>query len=104
MKIGLLCVKIAGRDAGQKAVVIDILDKNMVLIDGNTRRRKCNFSHLEVIGELKVKAKASHADVVDAMRKAGIEVVKRAGSRERKERAPKKRKVKAKKEKGKKET
>ena len=47
MKIGQLCVKIAGRDAGQHCLVVDVLEKNSVLIDGQTRRRKCNILHLE---------------------------------------------------------
>ena len=34
MDIGQICIKIAGRDAGKKAVIIDILKGQMVLIDG----------------------------------------------------------------------
>ena len=41
------CVKIAGRDAGGRAVIVDVLDDNFVLIDGGVRRRKCNIIHLE---------------------------------------------------------
>ena len=51
IEIGRLCVKIAGRDAGLKCAVIEILDKNTVLIDGQTRRRKCNIRHLEPLKE-----------------------------------------------------
>jgi len=47
IEVGRVCVKIAGRDAGKKAVVIDILDSNYVMIDGEVRRRKCNIEHLE---------------------------------------------------------
>ena len=43
--IGRVCVKLAGRDAGQKCVIVEILDEKTVLIDGMTRRRKCNKLH-----------------------------------------------------------
>ena len=46
MKQGQMCVKLAGRDAGKKCVIVEILDKNFVTIDGNVRRRKCNKIHL----------------------------------------------------------
>ena len=46
IEIGRLCVKIAGRDAGKKCVVVDVVNDNTVLIDGETRRRNCNIKHL----------------------------------------------------------
>ncbi len=45
--IGRICVKIAGRDAGRTCVIIDVLEDGYVLVDGQTRRRKCNVRHLE---------------------------------------------------------
>jgi large subunit ribosomal protein L14e len=75
MEIGQLCMKLAGRDAGQKCVVVDVLDNNFVLIDGATRRRKCNLRHLEMMdGILNIKQDASHDEVVKALKEAGIEV------------------------------
>ena len=64
IQIGRVCVKIAGRDAGKKCVIVDILDDNYVLIDGETRRRKCNILHLEPLKEvIKIKKKASHEEI-----------------------------------------
>ena len=64
IEIGRLCVKIAGRDAGLKCVIVDILDDKFVLIDGQTRRRKCNILHLEPLMEvIKIKKNASHEDI-----------------------------------------
>ncbi len=75
IEVGRLCLKTAGRDAGGKCVVVDILDGNFVLIDGETRRRKCNILHLEPLGEvLKIKKGASHEDVAEALKEKGIEV------------------------------
>ena len=47
LNIGTICIKIAGREAGKYCVVVDVIDKKYVLIDGNLRRRKCNIAHLE---------------------------------------------------------
>jgi len=74
-EIGRLCLKIAGRDAGLKCIVIDKLNDNYVLIDGQTRRRKCNVKHLEPLDKvLKVSKGASHEDVVKELKKQGIEI------------------------------
>ena len=75
-EIGRLCIKIAGRDARKKAIIVDILDGFFVLIDGQVRRRKCNIKHLEPLDKiLKIKKNASHSEVVDILKKEGIEVV-----------------------------
>lgn len=48
IEVGRVCVKIAGREAGHKCVVVDVLDNNFVLITGpEIKRRRCNISHLE---------------------------------------------------------
>ncbi|MDO8740361.1 MAG: 50S ribosomal protein L14e [Candidatus Woesearchaeota archaeon] len=75
-EIGRLCVKLAGRDAGLKCVVVDILEGRFVLIDGETRRRKCNILHLEPLSQiLKIEKNASHDDVVKVFKELGIEVI-----------------------------
>ena len=74
IEIGRLCVKIAGRDAGNKCVVVDILDDKFVLIDGATRRRKCNILHLEPLNDVvKIAKNASHDEVSKAFKHLGID-------------------------------
>ena len=74
-EVGRLCIKIAGRDAGLKCVVVESLDENFVMIDGQTRRRKCNIKHLEPLKEvIKLKSKASHNNVVSEFKKLKIEL------------------------------
>lgn len=64
--VGRVCVKLAGRDAGKKCVVVDVLDFPYVLVDGETRRRKTNIRHLLPTEEtLDVKKAASHEAVVE---------------------------------------
>ena len=76
IEIGRLCVKIAGRDAGKKCVIVDILDGKYVLIDGETRRRKCNVLHLEPLNQtVKIEKNASHEDVTKALKELGIEAL-----------------------------
>jgi len=73
IELGRLCVKIAGRDAGAKCIVVDNVDKKTVMIDGETRRRKCNIAHLEPLKELiKIKKAASHADISAEFKKLGL--------------------------------
>ena len=74
--VGRICVKLAGRDAGQKCVIVEILDDKTVLIDGMTRRRKCNKLHLEPLTQtLDLRQKASHEDVAKAFKELGLEVL-----------------------------
>jgi len=64
-EIGTVCVKTAGRDAGKTCVVIEAPKDNLVVVEGETRRRKCNVLHLEPTGKsVDVKAGASHAAVM----------------------------------------
>lgn len=73
-EIGRMCIKIAGRDAGKKCIIIDVIDSNTVMIDGETRRRECNPKHLELLNKvIKIKKNASHQEVADALKKEGIE-------------------------------
>ena len=75
IELGRLCVKIAGRDSGHKCVVVDVVDDNFVLIDGDVRRRKCNVKHLEPLKDvLKLKKGASHADVASEFKKLKLPV------------------------------
>ncbi|MCB9362329.1 50S ribosomal protein L14e [Candidatus Woesearchaeota archaeon] len=78
IEVGRVCVKIAGRDARKKCVVVEVLDKNYVTVDGQTRRRKVNMSHLEPLDKtLGIASGANHAAVVAAFKDLGIEIADR---------------------------
>jgi large subunit ribosomal protein L14e len=73
--VGRVCVKIAGRDAGKKCVIVEVLDDRHVMIDGMTRRRKCNKIHLEPLGQtLDIRDKASHEEVAKAFQSIDLKV------------------------------
>jgi len=51
--VGRICVKLVGREAGKKCVIVDVVDKNFVLITGpkqlnGVKRRRVNVNHVEV--------------------------------------------------------
>jgi len=96
IEIGRVCVKIAGRDAGLKCVVIDILDKVYVTVDGQARRRKANILHLEPTPDkLDISKGASHDEVVKAFKSLKVDIA---------DRKPKKKSEAPKEVRGKKET
>jgi large subunit ribosomal protein L14e len=73
IEIGRVCVKLAGRDAGKKCVIIDILDDHRVMIAGETRKRACNVEHLEPTNAtVSIKKGASVADIAEACKGAGM--------------------------------
>ena len=86
--IGRICLKLTGREAGNYCVIVNNLDNNFVLIDGNVKRRKCNMDHLELTDKVvEIKKYASKDEVLNAMSKAGIKVNKKELRRPKKENA-----------------
>lgn len=78
LEIGRLCIKTAGREAGSKIVIVDILDKNFVLIDGQVKRKRCNISHLEPLPQIiKIKKNASSDEVKKELEKLNIKINKK---------------------------
>jgi large subunit ribosomal protein L14e len=74
-EVGRVCVKLAGREAGKKAVVVEQIDKNFVLVDSPwIKRRRCNVKHLEPLDVvLNIKKGASKEEIEKALKEAGIE-------------------------------
>ena len=76
--VGRICLKIAGRDAGRKCVVIEAIDANFVVVDGDVRRKKVNVKHLMPTQKtIQIKNKASHEEVKAAFEKLGLNVWER---------------------------
>lgn len=64
--IGRICIKTVGREAGKKCIIMDIVDKNFVLITGpkelnGVKRRRVNVNHLEIT-ERKINVKRGESD------------------------------------------
>jgi large subunit ribosomal protein L14e len=75
--IGRICVKLSGREAGGKCVIVDVVDKSFVLITGpkkvtGVRRRRVNINHVEPLQDkIEIKRGASDEDVSEALKAAG---------------------------------
>lgn len=90
VEIGQLVMKIAGRDSGEISVIVDQLDHTYVLIDGNTRRKKCNIRHLEFLSKkIDIKKNAASESIKKELEKLGIKIKKKGKKKESKS-APKK--------------
>jgi large subunit ribosomal protein L14e len=77
IEVGRICVKLTGREAGRKCVIVDIIDKNFVLITGpknvtGVKRRRANINHIEPLQEkVAIKRGASDEEVAEALKVAG---------------------------------
>jgi len=78
IEVGRVCVKIKGRRASKKCVVVDMVDKNFVMITGppeltGIKRKRTNVRHIEPIDKkVEIKAGASDTDVTKALEGAKL--------------------------------
>ncbi len=78
IEIGRICLKVAGREAGRKCVIVDIIDENFVLITGpksltGVKRRRVNIKHIEPLDKtIKIKRGASDEEVLKAIAEEGL--------------------------------
>jgi len=75
IEVGRVCVKLNGRETGQKCVIVDVIDKNFVLVTGppkisGVRRRRTNVKHIEPTEDtIDIKKGASDEDVAKVIGK-----------------------------------
>ena len=77
MEVGRLAVVIAGRRAGEKVVIVDVIDRNFVLVTGaglnKVKRRRMNVKHLEPLPErVNIERGAPDEEVKAALESAGV--------------------------------
>jgi len=76
IEVGMICIKTIGREAEQKCVIIDIIDKNFALVTGpkevnGVKRRRANIKHLIPTEEtIDIKKGSTDKEVTDALKKA----------------------------------
>jgi large subunit ribosomal protein L14e len=74
IEVGRICVKLLGREAGRKCVIVDLADKSFVLITGpkkvtGVKRRRVNANHIEPLQEkIDLKRGASDEEVTEALK------------------------------------
>ncbi len=87
IEVGRICIKTRGREAGKRCVIVDLIDKNFVLITGpksvtGVRRRRANISHLNPTEEkINIRRGASDEEVLQALGLTG----KEKGNKEKEE-------------------
>ncbi|MEM1623262.1 MAG: 50S ribosomal protein L14e [Sulfolobales archaeon] len=78
VEVGRICVKIAGREAGRKAVIVDLVDDNFVVVTGpksltGVKRRRVNVKHIEILDKkVEIPKGASDEEVLKAIEAAGL--------------------------------
>jgi large subunit ribosomal protein L14e len=67
--VGRVCVKLSGREKGSECVVVDVIDRNYVVIAGpGVRRRRVNMRHLQPLDRtVDIGRDASDEDVTAAL-------------------------------------
>lgn len=70
-----MCTKVAGRESGRTAVVVDIVDKNFVIVAGpKVKRRRCNIEHLDPMDVVvSIKKEATDKQIESALKKAKVD-------------------------------
>jgi len=77
-EIGRIAVKVAGREASRKCVIVDIIGKNFVLVTGprsltGVKRRRVNIAHLAFTPhKIKISRGANDEEVLKALEEAGL--------------------------------
>jgi len=74
IEVGRICIKLVGREAGRKCIIVDVMDKNFVLITGpknvtSVKRRRVNANHVEPLEDkIKIKRGAADEEVIEALK------------------------------------
>ena len=73
MDVGRICLKLKGREAAKRCVVVDVIDRNYVMVTGpfeltGVKRRRVNMSHLKPLDEvIEIPKNASDQEIMDIL-------------------------------------
>jgi large subunit ribosomal protein L14e len=73
MDIGRICLKLKGREADKRCVIVDVIDRNYVMVTGpfdltGVKRRRVNMSHLRPLDEvIEIPRNASDQEIIDIL-------------------------------------
>ena len=77
IEVGRVCMKTAGREIGRKCIIVNVMDKNFVMVTGpkkitGVKRRRVNINHLAPLEEtIQVKRGASDEEVTQTLEDVG---------------------------------
>lgn len=68
--IGRVCMKTQGREKGKRCVIVDVIDRNFVVVAGpDVKRRRVNMDHIVPLDEtVDVQRDASDEDIAAALK------------------------------------
>ena len=69
MDIGRVCLKVQGREKGKRCVVIDVIDRNFVIVTGpGVKRRRVNMNHIIPLDEtISIQRNATDEEVISQL-------------------------------------
>ena len=73
IEVGRICVKATGREARKRCVIVDLIDKNFVLVTGplsvtGVKRRRVNVNHIKPTEEkIKIRRGATDEQVAELL-------------------------------------
>jgi large subunit ribosomal protein L14e len=77
IEVGRICVKLTGREAGKKCIIVDVIDKSFILVTGpktvsGVKRRRANVNHIEPLRDkITIARGASDEEITEALKTAG---------------------------------
>jgi large subunit ribosomal protein L14e len=77
IEVGRICVKLTGREAGKKCVIVDVIDKSFIQITGpktvtGVKRRRANINHVEPSQDkIAIARGASDEEITEALKAVG---------------------------------
>ena len=77
IQVGRVCVKMQGREAGKKCVIVEVIDESFVLVTGpkavsGVKRRRANVKHLQPLEDvLQISKGASEEEIIDFLDETG---------------------------------
>ncbi len=73
MDVGRICLKMKGREAGKRCVIVDVIDRNYVMVTGpfeltGVKRRRINMNHLKPLDEaIEISRNATDAEIINVI-------------------------------------
>ena len=77
IQVGRICVKMQGREAGKRCVIVEVIDESFVLVPGpkavsGVKRRRANVKHLQPLEDiLQISKGASEEEIIDLLDETG---------------------------------
>jgi len=89
LEVGSVCIKTFGREKGSRCVIVDLIDKNFVLVTGppmltGVKRRRVNIKHLQSTEErINIKKGSSDQEITEILGKTKAPAAKPQQERRR---------------------